>query len=203
MNAHLWWQSFQGQHCFLSFLNQLPYSKPGPWQFPLNLLMLNLRAVPSCVCMVPSGCTDGASVVPENRAHDFPVVCLQLVGPVHPCRFPILPAEATKVWWSPAAVGVQQAADRRLCRAVAVLPLSGLDVAPGTCCCCPGTHASLIALLPVTQPLQQCAQVHVVMPHIKPIAIREEKALDIDVSLHSCQFWKKYCTYVCWSLSYL
>lgn len=202
MYALLSWQSLRGQHRSFSVLNQLPYSKPGPWQFPLSLLMLNLRAVPSCVCMVPGGCTDGASVVPEDRADHFPIVSLQLVGQVHLRWFPILPAEATKVWWS-LAVGVQQAADRRLCRAVAVLPLRGLDVAPGTCCCCPGVHASLIVLLPVTQPLQQCAQVHIVMPHIEPISVREERALDIDVSLHSCQFWKKYCADLCWGLSYL
>lgn len=197
-------QSFKC-HQSLSVLYQLA-PEPGPWQLPHSLLSLRLRAVPACVRVVPGGCTDGAGVFPEDRADDCPVGWLQFVGPVHPCRLPVLPAETAEVWGSPAAAGVRQAADwTGLCGVLAVLPPRGLDVAPRTRCCCSlGARVSMVPLSPVTQPLQKCAQVHVVMPHVEAISVREEGALEPDLSLHSCNFWKKkICAYLCWSLSYL
>lgn len=178
----------------------------GPWC--LASLPICLGTVPASVRVVPGGCTDGAGVVPEDGASYFPVVRLQLVWAVHPCSLSVLPAEATKVRGSPAAAGVRQAADwtglRRVVVAV-VLILEGLDVAPRSlsssssscycwcwcwCCCCwwpLGTRVCALRAAPFAEPLQQCAQVHVVVPHVKALSVGEEATLDS--SLHWCHFW--------------
>lgn len=175
--------------------------EPGAWQLPRRVLPLRLRAVAACVSLVPGGPADGAGVVPEDGADDFPVVRLKLVWPVHPCRLAVLLAEAAEVWRGPAGAAVRQAAHWvGPHRALAVLPPGGLDVAPrsgcGSGCCSPGSLgvSSGVPLTQIAQLLHDSAKVHVVMPHVKVVPVGQEGTLD---SLHCCRLFGEKLRRVC------
>lgn len=144
------------------------------------------RAVPACVRIVSGGTADGADVVPEDRADHSGIGRFQRVWTVNPRRLPVLLAEAAevRVRWGPTAAGVRHAADRWRVRGdPAHLPAIDVSVAAWSprgvlWCCCASLGGIMVLWSPVMEPLQQRAQVHVVMPHVE--------SPNPDLTLHFC-----------------
>lgn len=160
--------------------HQLPELVGG--QHPRSILSLRLRAILARVSAVSGGPADGTGVVSEDGAGDLPVVRPERVRAVDLPSLAVLLAEAAVICGAPAATGVREAADgARLCGALR------LDDAPRR-------RGFLLRLLgvdlpPVAQPLQECAQVHVVVPHVKAVLAEDVRALDIHSCLHRGHFW--------------
>lgn len=149
----------------------------GPRQHPRSVQPL--RTVPARVSVVPCGPADWTHVAPQDGTQHFPVVGSQRVWAVHPCRLPVLSAEAALVRGGPGGAAVRQAAG---CAAL----LRNAPLRCGLLLWLPGT--SVVHLTPVTHPLQQPAQVHVVLPHIEAVSVVEDRALDRDSSFHCGHF---------------